>query len=179
MAHMELSMNIFFTLIILILPYMLSASSSESEIKVAILGKFAHFVKHKTPTKNDNFVITVFKDKNFVTLLQKKYAKKKINKKNVEVNAITEISNIQRPDILYIGDIPQEEQAKVITTAYKHSLFSVSSQSGFAQRGGILQLYFLSQKIRFKINLTAAKKSNLKISASLLSIATLVKGNQQ
>lgn len=163
----------------LFLPYLLSASSSESEIKVAIIGKFSHFVKHKTPTKNENFVIAVFKDENLIALMQKKYANKKINKKNVEVDAITDIANIQRPDILYIGDIPQEEQAEVIATAYKNSLFSVSSQSGFAQRGGILQLYFLSQKIRFKINLDAAKKSNLKISASLLSIATLVKGKQQ
>ncbi len=176
---MERLVKILLTLIILFLPYILNASSSESAIKVAVLGKFAHFVKQKNPTKNENFVIVVFKDENLGTLMKKKYANKQINKKNVTVELLTDIEKIQRPDLLYVGDISQDEQAHVIAYAYKKSLFSVSSQSGFAQRGGILQLYFLSQKIRFKINLSAAKKSNLKISASLLSIATLVKGTQQ
>ncbi len=175
---MEGFLKNFFILFLVIFPLILSAASSESEIEVAVLGKVTHFVKYKKPAENENFLIVVYKDKPFAKLMQKKYANKQINHKNVFVKAVTQIDAIQRPNLLYIGKISQEQQQQLIEYAVQNSLFSVSSQSGFASRGGVMQLYFLSQKIRFKINLQAAKKSNLKMSASLLSIATLVKGEQ-
>jgi len=176
---MERFMKILFAFFLIFLPHILSAASSESEIKVAVLGKVTHFVKYKVPAKNENFLIVVYKDEAFAKFMQEKYANKQINHKNVFVKFVTSIEEIQRPNLLYVGKISQEEQQELIAYATQHSLFSVSSQSGFAQRGGVMQLYFLSQKIRFKINLQAVKKSNLKMSASLLSIATLVKGKQQ
>ena len=177
--YMEDFMKTVFFLLLLFLPYMLSASNSESDIKVAVLGKVTNFVKYKKPTTNENFLIVVYKDEDFAKLMQKKYANKQIKHKNVFVKSIATIQEMQRPNLLYIGKISQEEQQELIQYATKNSLFSVSSQSGFAKRGGVMQLYFLSQKIRFKINLNAVKKSNLKMSASLLSIATLVKGESK
>ena len=171
-------MKLLLTLLILFLPYILNASSSENEIKVAVLGKFTHFVKYKKPTGNENFIIVVFKDEAIASLIKEKYSNKQMHRKDVLVQHIIELKKIQKPDMLYIGKVSQEEQQQIIEYAQHNSLFSVSSQSGFAQRGGIIQLYFLSQKIRFKINLNAAKKSNLKIRASLLSIATIVKGKK-
>jgi len=172
-------MKLLLTLLLLFLPYILSASRSENEIKVAVLGKFTHFIKYKKPTGNKNFVITVFKDESLFSLVKEEYINKQIHNKNIVVKYIADPHNIQKPDMIYIGKVSQEEQEEMIQYAQAKSLLSVSSQSGFAQRGGIIQLYFLSQKIRFKINLNAAKKSNLKISASLLSISTIVKGEKQ
>jgi len=175
---MGVFMRIFFAFFLLFLPYILSASNSESEIKVAVLGKVSNFVKYKIPTGNDNFLIVVFRDEKFAKLIENIYINKHINKKNVFVKSITKLENIKRPDLLYIGKISQEDQIQLLQYAYENSLFTVSSQSGFAQRGGVMQLYFSSQKLHFKINLNAIKKSNLKISASLLSISTLVKGKK-
>lgn len=86
------------------------------------------------------------------------------------------MEEINSSDLLYIGKVPQEIQYQLIEYAQSNNLLTISEESGFAQRGGIVQLYFVSLKIRFKINLNAAKKSNLKISSSLLSISTIVKG---
>ena len=170
---------IFLLLLFAISSLNLYAASSENEIKSAVIGKLSHFIKHKVSTQNQNFEITVFQDENFANLLEKKYANKQINHKNVLVKHVEEITSIKTPDLLYIGNTSQELQYQLIDYAQRNSLLSMSEESGFAQRGGIVQLYFVSLKIRFKINLVSAKKSNLKISSSLLFIATIVKGETQ
>ena len=51
---------------------------------------------------------------------------------------------------------------------------TVSDVDGFAERGGIIQLTTESGKIRLKINVIAAKASNLVISSKLLRSAEIV-----
>lgn len=163
-------------LILLLSPWSLNAANSENEIKAAVLGKLNHFIKQKSPIDNKQFIIAVFKDEKFATLLKEQYKNKQINHKNVLVKDVQTIEEIKNPNILYIGKTSQELQYQLIQYSQNHALLSISEESGFGQRGGIIQLYFSSLKIRFKINLIAAKKSNLKISSSLLSISTIVKG---
>jgi hypothetical protein len=166
----------FLILLLFIFPLSINAANSENEIKAAVLGKLSHFVKHKSQINNDEFIITVFQDETFAKLLKEKYNNKQINHKNVLVKNVQAMEEINSSDLLYIGKVPQEIQYQLIEYAQSNNLLTISEESGFAQRGGIVQLYFVSLKIRFKINLNAAKKSNLKISSSLLSISTIVKG---
>ena len=169
-------MKYFLLLLLLLSPLHLNAANSEDAIKAAVIGKLSHFVKHRSKANNDEFIISVFQDEDFAKLLKEKYINKQINHKNVLVKNIQTIEEVNKPDLLYIGETSQELQYELIEYAQTHTLLSMSEQSGFAQRGGIIQLYFVSLKIRFKINLGAAKKSNLKISSSLLSISSIVKG---
>jgi len=169
----------FLVLSIFVFSFSLNAANSENEIKAAVLGKLSHFIKHKSPMRSDEYVIKVFQNEAFATFLQKKYNHKTINNKNVIVKNVQTMEELNSFDILYIGEVPHEIQYQLIKYAQHNNLLTIGEGSGFAERGGTVQLYFVSQKIRFKINLNAAKKSNLKISSSLLSMATIVKSENK
>jgi hypothetical protein len=66
-----------------------------------------------------------------------------------------------------------------IEYAQKNSILTISESKGFAESGGIIQLNFVNQKTQIKINYDAAVKSNIKIDASLLNVATVLKGGKQ
>jgi hypothetical protein len=53
----------------------------------------------------------------------------------------------------------------------------VGDTEHFAADGGVIGLVIEANKIRFEINLEAAEKANLKISARLLALAKTVIGN--
>lgn len=154
----------------------LYAASSQDDIKVAIVGKLSKFIKWQKNQNQNNFIISVYGDEPFRELLFEKYRGRTINTKNVLVTSISSLEDIQQPDILYIGNIGHDEQYSFIDHAKKNSILSISQEKGFAQRGGIVQLYFVSEKLKLKINHEASLESNLKINAALLSISTIVKG---
>ncbi|PHQ92784.1 MAG: hypothetical protein COB42_00130 [Sulfurimonas sp.] len=154
----------------------LNAASSQDDVKVAIIGKLSNFITWKSPSNNQNFIITVVGDKAFKKHLYTKYNEKNINSKKVLVLYVDSIDDLRPSDILYTGKLSQTEQYKFINYSKKNSILSISEAYGFAQRGGIIQLYFVSQNLKFKINHKASIQSNLKINAALLSIATIVKG---
>ena len=54
-------------------------------------------------------------------------------------------------------------------------ILSVGDQLGFADKGGIINIFRTSDRMQFDINLTNASKHGLSISSELLSIAREVK----
>jgi len=48
---------------------------------------------------------------------------------------------------------------------------------GFAQRGGMVQIYSHNQKIKLKINLDKVKQEGIYINSALLRLATIIKGD--
>ena len=55
-----------------------------------------------------------------------------------------------------------------------HSVLTVGEQEGFAVRGGIVNLTKEKNKVRFEINLDAAKRAGLKMSSQLLKLAKVI-----
>jgi len=53
---------------------------------------------------------------------------------------------------------------------------TIGDTKGFAQQGVIINFYIKDEKVRFEINVDAAKRANLKISAKLLRLAKIVHG---
>ena len=167
---------VLFIIVLLFCSSLLHGASSQDDVKVAIIGKLSHFITWNKKSNKEKFIITVYSDESLKDLLAVKYINKTMNTKEVVVKHITDINDIGSTDILYVGNLAQEEQYKLIAYAKNNSILSVSEVKGFAQRGGVIQIYFVSQKLKLKINHQSSLDSNLKISSALLSIATIVKG---
>jgi hypothetical protein len=54
------------------------------------------------------------------------------------------------------------------------NILTVGEFQGFATRGGAINFYIESNKVRFEINLAAAQHEGLKISSQLLSLGKIV-----
>ncbi|MDF1875503.1 YfiR family protein [Sulfurimonas sp. SAG-AH-194-I05] len=165
-------------MIVILLHASLFAASSEKELEAVVIGKFSHFITWQEKEDNKNFIITIFNNNTFDTSLETLYHNKKIHKKPVKINYIDSIDDIGFTHILFVTTHSIQDQKSIIDYAQKNAILTISKNSGFAQRGGVIQLSFVSQKIHLKINNNAAKKSNLKISALLLSIANVIQGDK-
>ena len=73
---------------------------------------------------------------------------------------------------LYLaGTCSDQKMAQALQNLKRVPVLTVSDKRGFASQGGMIELFRKGRKLRFKINLAAAREANLKISSKLLKLA--------
>ena len=151
------------------------ASQEENRLMAVFLGRFASYIE--LPDRGSkHFIITVIDENPFGNLLDDLYLGKQINGKPVVIRYATRIDDVGQSDLLFITLVNPRTRQEAIDYGARNSILTISTATGFAERGGIIQLDFLQQQTRIKINHAAAVKSNIRIGAPLLSLATVVKG---
>lgn len=77
--------------------------------------------------------------------------------------------------ILFVAaSVSDEQQRQLLAEVRGLPVLCVGEAPGFTEYGGDIGFFVLQNKLRFKINLEAARGQGLKISSKLLSIATVV-----
>ena len=91
-----------------------------------------------------------------------------------------EVRTLRPSDILSVCHmvfvpVTAEDQATRIVRGLKgSSTLTVGETEGFAVRGGIINLTVEGNKLHFEVNLLAAERAGLKISAKMLALAKIV-----
>lgn len=154
-------------------------SDTEQRLKAVYLGRFAEYVQFPAGRKEHaEFVIAVLGPDPFGGQLQTLYQERRIHRKSVRVVQAAHLQDVPPCDLLYISLPTQAARDAAIEFAARHQVLTVSDARGFAARGGIIQIGFVEQKARILINHTAAIRNGLQIRAPLLSIATVLQGEQ-
>lgn len=85
-------------------------------------------------------------------------------------------SGVNRGDchILYVAASERRRFVRFIQQTRDLPVLTISEIRGFAISGGIIQLYYDKQQLRFKINLDVARDRGLSLSSRLLDLAELV-----
>ncbi|MDQ6979730.1 MAG: YfiR family protein [Mariprofundaceae bacterium] len=151
------------------------ATESEDSVKVAIIGKLAKFVSGNTPSDH-HFTIAVLNNP-FGTLPDKILQRKMIHKYPVNIRYIQSLKQLKNAQVLYVPKMNHRAMKKLLQTVRGKKVLTISDSRGFAQRGGMIQLYRKAQNMRLKINLHAAQQAGLRIRSSLLKIADIVEGD--
>jgi hypothetical protein len=149
------------------------AYESEDKLQGLLIGKMAQFINWNNDT-SDQFVIAVL-DESFANLLQSLYANTKIKNKQVTIKHINQIEQLTHGDVLYISNINPAELEKILTLAKQQNILTVSNMRGFAERHGMVQIYFVSQKPRLRINLDSTRQANLQVQSTLLQISDVIR----
>jgi len=172
MANDMKNITIIFLLSLTILFSPLSSYESESKLEVVIIGKAAKFIKWEED-KSDNFIITVLSNP-YGSLFDEIFKGKKVKNKDIKVVYIDTIDELQHSHVLYIPTSKKNELPDILNKVKNKNILTVSSIRGFAQKQGILQIYFVAQKVKLKINLDVAKNEDLHINSTLLRISEVV-----
>lgn len=153
------------------------ANAGQEEIKLlaVFFGRFASYIELPERTTR-SYVITLLDDNPFGGLLDDLYRGKMVGGKPVVVRYATKLEQVGQTDILFITLVNPRSRQEAIDYALKNAILSISTATGFAERGGIIQVDFVQQQTRIKINHAAAVKSNIRIGAPLLSLATVIRG---
>ena len=162
---------------ILILSGSLNAYESEDELTVVIAGKVAKYISCENSSHSD-FIITLF-DYPHADLFDKIYRDKKIHSKPVKIKRIHSVSELGLTNVLYISKDSNVDLKAILSSPNSKGILTISDVRGFAQKGGVLQIYFVSQKLKLKINTDIASGEGLKIKPTLLRIADVVRGDNR
>ncbi len=145
---------------------------TEEELKIAFVYNFLKFVSWPSGSKNLYLcVVGETKLKPYLFALQGKSVKDKV----ISVKELSlDVKGALCCNALFVGKLSRDKLKMIIRKAQENGVFTVSDLPGFAELGGIIEVFPVENKLRFIVNLSAAKLSGIKISSRLLKLAIRV-----
>ncbi len=165
----------------LVLGAMLTCSSrgqegqpTEYQIKAAFIFNFARFVEWPANTFTNGLapmVIGILGDDPFGNDLENTLRNKSVNEHPLQIEKFRSMTEITNCHILFISSSEKQRAPEIVKLLQSASVLTVSETEGFPEAGGMINFVKASNKVRFQINDSAARKAKLKISSKLLSLA--------
>jgi hypothetical protein len=150
----------------------------EYPLKALFLYNFGGYVEwpdHAFADAQQPFVIGVLGNAPVNAMLHEIAASKQVAGRRIEVKQFTSPDLVGPCHILFVArDVSSQHAGAVIERLRGLPVLTVGETAGFAQRDGCVNFYIEANKIRFEINLQAAKQQQLRISAKLLALSRIV-----
>lgn len=149
----------------------------EYQVKAVFLFNFGRFVEWPQQvydTPQAPFVICVVGEDPFGKTLDDVVRGESVGSRSLVVRRYDETGELTGCNILFVGrnDAPQLERA--LAAVRGRSVLTVTDIDGAERSGAIIVLYKDQSRIRMRINLAAAKASQLVISSKLLRPAEVI-----
>ncbi len=171
-----------------------STSNREYQIKAAFLYNFIKFVdwpKEKIADSNEPITVGIIgKDpfgKAFEPIMNKKVKNRKVvikrfssfeelkkSGQNRDAEAQRQIKALRKCHLVFICSSEEKKHKDIINLVKDHHVLTVGDTKDFLESGGIINFLTEEKKVRFEINIAAAKQSKLKIRSQLLRLAKRV-----
>ncbi len=181
------------TTAIAILPILLAATalraqeasgSSEYLIKAGFIYNFANLVQWPSSSFSQSdspIVIVILGEDHFGNTLDRALDGKKVNSRSFVIKRARTVTELQRTlgpqkdcQILYVSSSEMPHLGEAIQILKGVPVLTIGETPGFAKDGGIINLILEDNKVRFEVNVRAAKDADLNISSRLLALARIV-----
>jgi hypothetical protein len=159
-----------------------SAPSPEYQVKAAFLYNFVKFVdwpEEKIADSNDTITIAIIGKHKFGNAFDA-IKGKKVKEKAIVIKYLPNFEQTRDKDtlkkyhLLFICSSEEQHLKDIIKIAADANVLTVGDMDTLFEAGGIIQFVMQKKKVRFEINLTAAKRAKLKIRSQLLRLAKKV-----
>lgn len=149
------------------------AGPSEYEIKAAFIYQIARLVEW--PANVDAPMrLCLLGGNPFGTALDSIRGRPVVGARSLEV-VLTEAGEpLHGCAMLFVAPSAEKSLDRIAALARGAGMLTFGDTEGFAQRGAMVNFFLENGKVRFEINLEAARRSGLKISSKLLSLARIV-----
>jgi hypothetical protein len=146
----------------------------EYAVKAAYLYNFGKFAKW--PSETPSFNICLLGKDPFGSSLDRTVAGESIDGKPIAVRRLNDLGAVRDCEILFVSSSERGRMAWVLAQVQNLPILTVSDAPEFLDRGGMIQFELQNDRVRFSINLRAARDAKLNISSELLNVATRVEG---
>jgi hypothetical protein len=150
--------------------------SEEYKLKAAFVFRFAQFVDWPTTALDGRPAVEycVWSPNPFGPVLHELINGETLAGRPLAVREISAPTQISTCHVLFVrGDGPA---SNVIDRIGRQPILTVGESPRFLDEGGIIQLIRADNRIRFNINLAAARQAGLRLSSQLLRLAAAVRG---
>jgi hypothetical protein len=157
-----------------------SSDSSEYLIKAGFIYNFPKLVEWPAAASGPGMPITigVIGNDAFADVLEHTVDGKKIDGRSFVVKRVHWKDYRECAcHILFVSTQESAHSDEIIQSLKTAPVLTISETPGFAKRGGIINFTLQDSKVRFEVNVDAAKQAGLNISSRLLSLASIVQTN--
>jgi hypothetical protein len=157
-----------------------SSDSSEYLIKAGFIYNFAKFVEWPTAAfaqPDSPIVIGVLGTDPFGAIIDRIVADKKIGARGFVVKRLKwgkDLKELRECQILFISSSERVHIDDVLQAVKGLPILTVGEIPGFAERGGIIRFTLEDNRVRFEVNVEAARQVELNISSRLLTLARII-----
>jgi hypothetical protein len=157
-----------------------SSDSSEYLIKAGFIYNFAKLVEWPTTAfaqPDSPIVIGILGNDPFGATLDRIVADKKIDGRGFAVKRVKwskDLRELKDCNILFVSSSEKDHVDSVVDGMKGLPILTIGDAPGFAKRGGIINFTLEDNKVRFEVNVEAAKHADLSISSRLLTLAKIV-----
>jgi hypothetical protein len=154
-----------------------TAKPTEYQVKAAYLANFVKFVEWPAgaiASPDEPFNICVLGADPFGPALDAALSGESVDRHPLAARRLANAREATGCRLLFIaGDAGEVKRG--LDAVEKTSVLTVSDYSQFLKRGGMIQFVLDGNKVRFEVNLAAAKNAGLTLSSELLKVAAAVR----
>lgn len=155
------------------------SAPSEYEVKAAYLYNFGRFVEWPSEAPSvqaTSFQLCVLGKDPFGAALFRTISGETIGGKYVVAKYLSSPQQAEDCREVFISSSEDSQLGTILPALDEDRILTVSDMPDFAERGGMIQFVLESNRVRFRVNLTAAQHAGLTLSSELLKVATRVIG---
>ena len=157
-----------------------SSNSSEYLIKAGFIFNFAKFVEWPPTTfaqPDSPIVIGILGTDPFGAIIDQIVQDKKIGGRGFVVKRMkwgTDLKDLKECKILFVGASERVHIDELVQIVRGLPILTVGETPGFAEHGGVIRLVLEDNRVRFEVNVDAARQAGLTISSRLLTLARII-----
>lgn len=148
------------------------------QVQAAMLYKFLGYVDWPSTAFADEdspYRITVFGAGDLEDELRKITTGRTVNDRPIEVEQVSRVDRIANPHIVFVGRRAEKYLPRLAKLARKRSFLIVTENDVELQEGSVINLRVIDGRIGFDVSLPSAQRSNVRLSARLLSVASSIR----
>jgi hypothetical protein len=152
------------------------AAFTPYDVEAAYLYNFGKFAQWPSiaDANSQPFSICMLGQDNFGKKLNDIVAGESIQGRRVVAIHLSSLEAADQCQIVFIGHSEDARLARDLEVLGKKPVLTVSSAPGFLERGGIIQFLIQNNRVRFAVNLPAARQAGVALSSELLKVAVSV-----
>lgn len=156
----------------------LRAAIPADKIKAAYIYQFTQFVTwpQVSASANEPFTICVLGDEPIGNELEP-LNWRQTSGRLTRISSPKTMRDTDSCNILYIAKTEQHQLPEILRYFHNKPVLTISSIPGFAASGGIIGFVIIDNKVRLKINRSAAQRANITLSAKLLEVANVIENH--
>ncbi|MFC1567775.1 YfiR family protein [Pseudomonadota bacterium] len=166
---------------LLLTPHTLTAAEStsialENEIKAVYIYNFIRFTEWPDDTFSpaQSRELSILGNLSLLKTLKRDTFRKTAKDTSLDIHACQTPACLEKSHVLFIDSSQSRKLTKIITSLKNRPILTISDIPGFADKGGMIEMKKEKERVVFIVNLKAAFKAKLYISAQLLQLAELV-----
>lgn len=166
--------------VLLMVASVCAGAEVESQVKGALIPKIANFVEWPETafsSSNAPLVVAILGTDPFGAEFEQAMKQQRIHSRPVIVQRYNTWAHTNDCHILIVGRSEAPRMEQLVRRIGTRPILTLGDFAGFAEQGGVVNFIKVDGRIRFEVNLEAADKQRLRVSARLLQVSRVVRAS--